>query len=80
MCYDVKMIENLVEGHDYVVQEGKIGYKYFDSIDFNTYYRYQTMFLYYSKYGENNENSIISEKKLKDVLGISIKCGNYSYA
>jgi ABC-type Zn uptake system ZnuABC Zn-binding protein ZnuA len=31
---------------DYIVQEGKVGYKELDGISFNSVYGYQTMFIY----------------------------------
>lgn len=42
MVKDVKQYDS----RDYIVQEGKIGYKELDGISYNSVYGYQTMFTY----------------------------------
>lgn len=50
MINDVKGFKS----RDYVVQNGKIGYKELDGISFNSVYGYETMFLYMYEFEKMN--------------------------
>ncbi len=67
----------IIKDHDYILAEGKIGYKLSDhTIDYKTVYGYQTTFAYLKEYELHNIMKDVSE----DFLGINIKCGHLSYA
>lgn len=57
MDYQFKLMINDVKEfkcRDYVVRDGKIGYKELDGIAFNSVYGYQTMFLYMYEFDRAN--------------------------
>ena len=61
----------------YTVKSGKIGYVEQDAVVFNKVYRYCTMFAYCY---EHYEKQTITEKSMLDHIGITVRCGNFSYA
>lgn len=68
---------NEIDGHtDYKIEDNKIGYKIGDRYQFNANRGYLTQFAYLREF----EESQVTEKAVKDNLGLQIKCGIFSYA
>ena len=61
---------------DYQVHNGKIGYKYLDTIETNMLKGYKTLFSYYFEHKENE----ISVECLNENKYIWLSCGTFSYA
>lgn len=74
MTKDVK----LYDSRDYVTVNGRIGYKQLDGVSFNSVYGYQTMFAYI--YESQPERGLVGKEAADEFRGISITCGQYSYA
>lgn len=72
MVNDVKIFKN----RPYVLQDRKIGYKNLDGVSFTSSYGYETMFLGLYEYERGN----IDERLKNARLGISLKCGSFSFA
>jgi len=71
MILDVKNFN-----HSYIVLEDKIGYKKQDSISFNTYVGYKTMFAYFKEC----ENEKITTHSRDENVFMKINCGSFSFA
>ena len=61
---------------EYLVHNGKIGYKQLDTIDTSIVYGYKTLFSYYFEHGKGE----ISEETLNQQKCIWLCCGRFSYA
>ncbi|CAG9311001.1 unnamed protein product [Blepharisma stoltei] len=72
MIYDLQYLDS----HEYILQDDRIGYKMHDGVSFHTSYGYYTMWTYYKEH----ENNRISKRSLGNHIGISIRCGDFSYA
>ena len=62
--------------HDYVIQNGRIGYRYQDSISFNHIHGYKTMFSYLYEL----EKEKVTKTAVEENIAIVINCGTFSYA
>jgi len=73
-----QMIDDLktFESHKYEVKDDKIGYKYYDKIEFNTFHGYKTLFAYFLEH----EKELISKSSLEKNLNIHVNVGSFSYA
>ena len=72
LLFDVQNFQS----HDYVVKQDRIGYVEQDNIAYNVTYGYKTLFAYYCEHERGN----ISRASLDQNIGITIKCGSFSYA
>lgn len=72
MISDLKVFKQ----HDYVVKDGKIGYKEQDGISFNIRYGYQTLFAYFYE----NELGNVTNEELQNQIRMGVECGRFSYA
>lgn len=72
LLYDLKTFES----HDYVVVNGRIGYKEQDGLSFEATYGYKTLFAHYKECAAKN----ISASLLQSKIALYIDCGNFSYA
>ncbi len=65
-----------VDSRQYVVYEGKIGYKYLDGITTSYYYGYYTAFAYKNECDNGN----VQESTMIENIGLFTNCGRSSYA
>jgi len=65
------------QGHGYVVDKNKIGYKDQDKISFNIVVGYKTLFAYMF---EMERGTITKSEAYTHLLAIGAECGNFSYA
>ena len=65
------------QGHGYIVDENKIGYKDQDKIEFNIVIGYKTLFAYMY---EMEKGTIKKSEGYNNLYAIGIGCGNFSYA
>ena len=72
MLKDAKKLDS----HDYIVSDGKICYKEFDGLTSRTVYGYSTAFAAMKEH----ENGRVTDDHLEYRLGISLDCGESSYA
>lgn len=72
LLFDVQNFES----HDYVVKQDRIGYIEQDNVVYNVTYGYKTLFAYYCEH----DKGTISQASLDENIGITIKCGSFSYA
>ena len=78
-CKDILYDANDFIGHDYIVKDGKIGYKDQDQISFSKNYGYKTIFAHYYE-AEKSEYKNITKENLENCKAIGIHCGQFSYA
>jgi hypothetical protein len=62
--------------HEYIVKDGKIGYKEHDAVSFNVSYGYKTLLAYFNEYTKGN----VTEQTLNEKIAFYINCGTFSYA
>jgi hypothetical protein len=75
MAEDVKLVDS--KEHVYHVDmEGCIAYVTQDTISSNVVCGYKTLFAYFKE----RERGAVTEERLRDAMGLHIKCGNFSYA
>lgn len=72
MTNDVKRIDN----HIYECIDNQIGYIRQDNIVYDESENYLTIFAYFKEHGKGK----ITDEKLKQICGVKIVCGYYSYA
>ena len=72
MLKDAKKLDS----HDYIVSDGKICYKEFDGLTSRSIYGYLTAFAAMKEH----ENGRVTDDHLEYRLGISLNCGESSYA
>ena len=75
MIFDVKNFKN----HGYIVNEGKIGYKEQDGIEYDINIGYKTLFAYLHEI-EVSGNISSNCKKFQKFKRLILKCGDFSYA
>ena len=61
------------EDHDYIVMNGKIGYKDQDGISYDVTYGYKTLFAYFKEHAAGKVNLNILNSK----IALLIKCSNF---
>jgi hypothetical protein len=66
------------ESQDYVVDNDRIGYKDQDSVSYDIYYGYKTIFAYFKESEANPPR--ITKPTLDSKLVLTVDCGSYSYA
>jgi hypothetical protein len=66
------------ESQDYVVDNDRIGYKDQDSVSYDIYYGYKTIFAYFKESEANPPR--ITKPTLNNKLVLTVDCGSYSYA
>ena len=71
MIFDLKSLD----GHEYKVVMGKIGYLEHDGVTFSTFYGYVTLFAYLKEHLRGSIDKVVLEEN----LGLSIRCGHFSF-
>ena len=61
--------------HDYVVQDGKIGYHEMEQISFTKSYGYNTIFAHYHHLTTPKEGKKVSQQNLNSSKALEIYCG-----
>lgn len=74
MLFDVRNFKN----HGYIVNEGKIGYKEQDGIEYDINVGYKTLFAYMHEIEIGN--ILPNCKKFQKFKRLTLKCGDFSYA
>eukprot|EP00035_Acanthoeca_spectabilis_P015561 m.311601 g.311601 ORF g.311601 m.311601 type:complete len:3639 (+) comp16386_c0_seq3:125-11041(+) len=74
---DMLVDVNRFDSAPYVVKKNMIGYKDQDGLVFNKHHRYCTMFAYCY---EAEVTKKITEQSRDQHIGITVRCGNFSYA
>lgn len=73
MLYELSSFQT---GHEYIVQEDKIGYRELDTAVFDISYGYKTLFAYFLE----NESGRISDEALASNISLLVRLGCFSYA
>jgi hypothetical protein len=73
MLYELTSFQT---GHEYIVQEDRIGYRELDAAVFDISYGYKTLFAYFLE----NESGRISDEALARNLSLLVRLGCFSYA
>lgn len=77
MCIGALIVrQNRAEKHHFYEETFQIGYKIHDTIDTNTSYGYQTLFLYFKECEDRN----LPKDKARAKSSISIDCGHFLYS
>eukprot|EP00043_Microstomoeca_roanoka_P004303 m.48881 g.48881 ORF g.48881 m.48881 type:complete len:2810 (-) comp12432_c0_seq1:42-8471(-) len=66
------------ESHDYVFQDGKIGYRQHDTVNFSMRARYKTLFALLHEL-ERDRVDIRASESVREELCLLINCGEFSY-
>jgi uncharacterized protein (DUF1330 family) len=72
LFYDLRTFDS----HQYVVLDGKIGYRDQDGISFTLNYGYKTMFAYFKEVQDGN----LPKSALENIAYLQINCGVFAYS
>jgi len=73
---DMILALNTYMSHDYIVKDGRIGYKEQDGISFSIAFGYNTLFAYYHEHSQGNITRVV----LDEYISLNARCGAFSYA
>ncbi|KAH3764756.1 helicase carboxy-terminal domain protein [Pelomyxa schiedti] len=73
---DMLLALKTYSSHDYIVSDGKIGYKEQDGVSFSVVFGYNTLFAYYHEVDQGN----ITRPTLELNVGLIVRAGSFSYA